>query len=78
MQVLDGPYDELRRDALDALSTMAVVLGQDFNMFVPTIRKAVLRHRIQHEWFERLCTSGVCGMEPPCMSDAEDWESQSR
>lgn len=38
-QVLDGPHDELRRDAMDALCTMAVVLGQDFNMFVPTIRK---------------------------------------
>ena len=37
--MLDGPHDELRRDAMDALCTMAVVLGQDFNMFVPTIRK---------------------------------------
>jgi FKBP12-rapamycin complex-associated protein len=78
LQVLDGPHDELRRDALDALCTMAVVLGQDFTMFIPTIRKAVSRHRVAHEWFERLSQTGVCsGSEPPCMSDAEDWESQS-
>uniref|UniRef100_A0A7R9YR22 Serine/threonine-protein kinase TOR n=1 Tax=Chlamydomonas euryale TaxID=1486919 RepID=A0A7R9YR22_9CHLO len=76
-KVLDGPHDELRRDALDALCTMAVVLGQDFAMFVPTIRKVVQRHRISHDWFERLCVCGVCGTEPMCMSDAEDWESHS-
>ena len=39
IQVLEGPHDELRRDALDALCAMAVVLGQDFSIFVPTIRK---------------------------------------
>lgn len=31
------------------------------------------RHRIQHEWFERL-SGKVCTTSPPCMSDAEDWE----
>lgn len=39
LTVLDGPYEELRRDALDAICALAVVLGQDFAIFVPQIRK---------------------------------------
>ena len=63
---------------MDTLCSMAVVLGQDFGMFIPTIRKAATRHRLTHEWFDRLSGGGgVCGAEPPCMSDAEDWESHS-
>jgi hypothetical protein len=31
------------------------------------------RHRLHHEWFERLAHK-VCAVSPPCMSDAEDWE----
>lgn len=37
--MLDGPSDELRRDALDTICALAVALGQDFNIFVPTIDK---------------------------------------
>ena len=36
--------------------------------------QVVARHRIQHEWFERLANK-VMSAEPPCMSNAEDWES---
>ncbi len=123
MQVLDGQQDDIRRDALDAICTAGVMLGPDFQMFVPVIRKvrshltpsvpmfvlpprvcpppvrasqrcrvrwfpegctrlprprrcsqACQRHRVSHEWFERL--AGVClGSQPPCMSEAEDWEA---
>eukprot|EP00798_Chlamydomonas_sp_ICE-L_P022753 gene22753-29921_t len=85
IKVLEGPHDEIRRDALDVLCAMAVVLGQDFCIFLPTIRKACLKHkgqherlssRVQHEWFERLI-SRVCNTEPPCMSNADDWETSS-
>ena len=31
------------------------------------------RHRLHHEWFERLAGK-VVAVSPPCMSDAEDWE----
>eukprot|EP00878_Enallax_costatus_P008272 GHUV01008648.1.p1 GENE.GHUV01008648.1~~GHUV01008648.1.p1 ORF type:complete len:2405 (+),score=620.50 GHUV01008648.1:939-7217(+) len=72
MKVLDGPSDELRRDALDTICALAVALGQDFNIFVPTIDKIVTRHRVQHEWFSRLAQK--LNAEPPCCSDAEDWE----
>ncbi|KAG2491268.1 hypothetical protein HYH03_010473, partial [Edaphochlamys debaryana] len=74
IKVLDSPGDEaLRRDALDTVCAVAVCLGPDFGIFVPTIRKICQRHRLHHEWFERL-SAKVCAVSPPCMSDAEDWE----
>lgn len=36
----------------------------------------VNRHRLQHEWYERL-THKMAASEPPCMSDAADWESSN-
>jgi FKBP12-rapamycin complex-associated protein len=39
MKVLDGPSDELRFDALDTICALAMALGQDFTIFVPTICK---------------------------------------
>lgn len=40
IQVLDSPGDDaLRRDALDTLCAVAVILGPDFAIFVPTVRK---------------------------------------
>uniref|UniRef100_A0A7S3R516 Serine/threonine-protein kinase TOR n=1 Tax=Dunaliella tertiolecta TaxID=3047 RepID=A0A7S3R516_DUNTE len=76
MKVLDGPHDELRREALDTICVCAVLMGTDFALFVPIIRKAVIRHHMKHEWFERLAHASY-GVKPPCMSDAEDWESTS-
>ncbi|PNW79096.1 hypothetical protein CHLRE_09g400553v5 [Chlamydomonas reinhardtii] len=74
IKVLDGHSDEqLRRDALDTICAVAVCLGPEFAIFVPTIRKACQRHRLHHEWFDRLAGK-VCAVSPPCMSDAEDWE----
>jgi len=46
---------------------------QDFTIFIPTIAKVAARHKIHHDWFERLA-GRLLGAEPPCMSDAEDWE----
>ena len=39
MKVLDGPYEELRREALDTICAMSLALGPDFAIFVPTICK---------------------------------------
>ena len=41
--------------------------------------QAVQRHRVQHEWFERVASGACPGPDspPPCMSDAEDWETHS-
>jgi FKBP12-rapamycin complex-associated protein len=39
-QVLDGSSDEvLRREALETICAVAVSLGADFAIFVPTVRK---------------------------------------
>lgn len=53
-QVLDGPHEDLRRDALDTICALAVALGPDFAIFIPTLRKVAAKHRLQHDWFERL------------------------
>ena len=39
MRVLDGHIDELRRDAADTICAVAVALGPDFALFVPSIRR---------------------------------------
>jgi hypothetical protein len=38
--VLDGPNEDLRRDALDTICALVVALGQDFAIFMPTLCKA--------------------------------------
>jgi hypothetical protein len=42
---MDGPHDELRRDALDAVCACAVLLGPDFSIFVPIIRKVMVVYK---------------------------------
>jgi len=149
LRCLDGGPDELRRDAADTICALALALGPDFALFVPTIRKArarpalharaplcacawtalhalsclpvvrprsrmagklttyrqppwrrrrsagpprtargaagaeagrprgaqiMARHRTAHERFSLLAAK-VTLREPPCMSDAEDWEA---
>jgi len=39
IKVLDGPHDEVRREALDTICVCAVLMGTDFTLFVPIIRK---------------------------------------
>ncbi|KAB2095069.1 hypothetical protein ES319_A01G009900v1 [Gossypium barbadense] len=52
--VLDGKNDELRKDAVDALCCLAHALGEDFTIFIPSIHKLLLRHRLQHKEFEEI------------------------
>uniref|UniRef100_A0A6N2L582 Serine/threonine-protein kinase TOR n=1 Tax=Salix viminalis TaxID=40686 RepID=A0A6N2L582_SALVM len=52
--VLDGKNDELRKDAVDALCCLAHALGEDFTIFIPSIHKLLLKHRLQHKEFEEL------------------------
>lgn len=33
-------------DAVDTICTLAVAVGADFAMFVPSVRKPMLRHRV--------------------------------
>ncbi|PPD85571.1 hypothetical protein GOBAR_DD17494 [Gossypium barbadense] len=52
--VLDGKNDELRKDAVDALCCLAHSLGEDFTIFIPSIHKLLLRHRLRHKEFEEI------------------------
>ncbi|KAF8410286.1 hypothetical protein HHK36_002811 [Tetracentron sinense] len=46
--------DELRKDAVDALCCLAHALGEDFTIFIPSIYKLLLKHRLQHKEFEEI------------------------
>ncbi|KAJ1381615.1 Tetratricopeptide-like helical domain superfamily [Sesbania bispinosa] len=52
--VLDGKNDELRKDAVDALSCLAHALGEDFTIFIPSIHKLLLKYRLRHKEFEEI------------------------
>ncbi|PWA90617.1 target of rapamycin [Artemisia annua] len=52
--VLDGKNDELRKDAVDALCCLAHALGEDFTIFIPSIHKLLLKHRLRHKEFEEV------------------------
>uniref|UniRef100_A0A5B7BS83 Serine/threonine-protein kinase TOR n=1 Tax=Davidia involucrata TaxID=16924 RepID=A0A5B7BS83_DAVIN len=52
--VLDGRNDELRKDAVDALCCLAHSLGEDFTIFIPSIQKLLLKHRLRHKEFEEI------------------------
>uniref|UniRef100_A0A1D1Y0I7 Serine/threonine-protein kinase TOR n=2 Tax=Anthurium amnicola TaxID=1678845 RepID=A0A1D1Y0I7_9ARAE len=52
--VLDGNNDDLRKDAVDALCILAHALREDFMIFVPSIRKLLLKHRLQHKDFDEI------------------------
>ncbi|CAN1141587.1 Serine/threonine-protein kinase TOR [Linum perenne] len=50
--VLDGKNDELRKDAVDALCCLAHALGEDFTIFIPSLHKLLLKHRLRHKEFD--------------------------
>lgn len=52
--VLDGKNDELRKEAVDALCCLAQALGEDFTIFIPSIRKLLVKHRMRHKDFEEI------------------------
>jgi FKBP12-rapamycin complex-associated protein len=39
IRLLDGPSDELRERVLDTLCSVALAVGPDFAIFLPTIKK---------------------------------------
>ncbi|CAI9104219.1 OLC1v1002849C2 [Oldenlandia corymbosa var. corymbosa] len=52
--VLDGRNDDLRKDAVDALCCLAHAVGEDFTIFIPSIHKLMLKHRLRHKEFEEI------------------------
>ncbi|KAG0576661.1 hypothetical protein KC19_5G097200 [Ceratodon purpureus] len=53
-RVLDGSIDELRKDAVDTICALAVAMGGDFAIFVPSVRKPMQRHQLHHAQFDAL------------------------
>lgn len=77
IRVVNGPSDELREHALDVICSVALAVGPDFSVFVPTIKKIMARHRMPpHTTFNHIAAR-VLNHEPPCMSGAPDWETSS-
>ncbi|KAK4563470.1 hypothetical protein RGQ29_005828 [Quercus rubra] len=52
--ILDGKNEELRKNAVDALCCLAHALGEDFTIFIPSIHKLLLKHRLRHKEFEEI------------------------
>ncbi|XP_057821315.1 serine/threonine-protein kinase TOR isoform X2 [Cryptomeria japonica] len=52
--VLDGKIDELRKEAVDSICVLAQALGDDFAIFISSIRKQLQRHRLQHKDFDEI------------------------
>ncbi|KAF3971928.1 hypothetical protein CMV_004520 [Castanea mollissima] len=52
--ILDGKNEELRKNAVDALCCLAHALGEDFTIFIPSIHKLLLKHRLMHKEFEEI------------------------
>ena len=43
--------DELRKDAVDTICALAVAMGGDFAIFVPSVRKPMQRHQLHVGYF---------------------------
>ncbi|KAL0577906.1 phosphatidylinositol kinase-related protein kinase tor1, partial [Marasmius crinis-equi] len=61
VRVLDNGNNDLRMAVMDALCSLAIQLGSDFAIFVPTINKALLRNRITHAKYEGLISKLLNG-----------------
>lgn len=60
---------------MDTICALAQAIGPDnLAIFVPVIQKLMQRHKTQSDKFTRLAAK-LLAHDPPCMSDAQDWES---
>uniref|UniRef100_A0ACD5YK47 Uncharacterized protein n=1 Tax=Avena sativa TaxID=4498 RepID=A0ACD5YK47_AVESA len=51
--VLDGNNDDLRKDAAEALCSLAHALGEEFTVFIPSIHKILVKHHLRYrKWDE--------------------------
>eukprot|EP00004_Rigifila_ramosa_P027283 TRINITY_DN882_c0_g1_i1.p1 TRINITY_DN882_c0_g1~~TRINITY_DN882_c0_g1_i1.p1 ORF type:complete len:2377 (-),score=590.06 TRINITY_DN882_c0_g1_i1:39-6899(-) len=53
-RVLDVPYQELRREAMETLCALVYQLGLDYAVFAPMVTKVLAKQRIQHPRYEQL------------------------
>ena len=74
IRIMNGPSEELRVRALDIICCISLAIGDDIRVFIPPIRKAMLDNHIVHGTFDKILER-LSIQDPPCISDAEDWES---
>nr|CAB3465509.1 unnamed protein product [Digitaria exilis] len=52
--VLDGNNADLRKDAAEALCCLAHALGEEFTIFVPSIRKILVKHQLRYKKWDEI------------------------
>ncbi|KAJ3878338.1 phosphatidylinositol 3-kinase [Lentinula edodes] len=77
VRVLDTATQDVRMAVLDTMCSLAIQLGSDFAIFVPTINKAVLRNRITHIRYENLISKLLNGERLPQDGPADTTLSES-
>ncbi|TDL23875.1 atypical/PIKK/FRAP protein kinase [Rickenella mellea] len=65
VRVLSTFNNELRVAVMDTLCSLVLQLGPDFAIFVPTINKALLKHRFTHAKYENLVSKLLNGERLP-------------
>eukprot|EP00742_Colponemidia_sp_Colp-10_P007030 GILJ01007544.1.p1 GENE.GILJ01007544.1~~GILJ01007544.1.p1 ORF type:complete len:2402 (-),score=355.14 GILJ01007544.1:281-6541(-) len=65
VRILDGPYPQLKLDAMETLCSLVRQLGSDYAIFVPMVNKVLTRHRIQHPIYESLVSKLLKHQELP-------------
>ncbi|KZT69244.1 phosphatidylinositol 3-kinase [Daedalea quercina L-15889] len=56
---------ELRNTVMETLCSLVTQLGSDFAVFVPTVNKCLIRHRISHPRYENLISKLLSGDRLP-------------
>lgn len=60
---------------LDTVCALSQAIGPaNLAIFVPLLQKLAMRHKVHSEAFSRLAQQ-LLAHDPPCMSNAPDWES---
>lgn len=75
IRILNGPSEDLRGLALNVICSIALAIGEDFALFIPAIKKAIARNKIPHHAAFSKIAAKLSTSEPPCTSEADDWES---
>eukprot|EP00889_Picochlorum_renovo_P008615 jgi/Picre1/35645/NNA_003106.t1 len=75
IRILNGPSEDLRSLALNVICSIALAIGEDFALFIPAIKKAIARNKIPHHAAFSKIAAKLSTSEPPCTSEADDWES---
>ncbi|KIK61711.1 hypothetical protein GYMLUDRAFT_42743 [Collybiopsis luxurians FD-317 M1] len=78
VRVLDNSNQDVRMAVLDTMCSLAIQLGSDFAIFVPTINKAVLRNRITHSRYEGLISKLLNGERLPQEAGTNDASESNR